>query len=147
MQQNEYKAEILNSEKDTISNARNTINNSYNKINDENICIEIYEKKETESNINDECGVNTSEIKLVINESSKKNFFKDQSIDLNEVQNESPIKIEKSILNDDGDEFIMQDKRNSLLFSLKGLNLYSYFNMESKSSRKYWNTNVRFFLI
>ncbi len=135
MQENEFKAEVLNSEKDTVSVARNL--GSF-KANDDPI---IEDKKEIDSFINEENIANTSEIKLVMNDSEKKKFFKDQSIDMKESI-QSPTKENDLNYLEDDEIVLKQDNRNSLLLSLKGLNLYSYINLESKTSRRYWNANV-----
>jgi hypothetical protein len=129
MQENEFKAEVLNSEKDQVSVSRNM--GSFK------VKEEIEDKKEMDSYINDEAVANnTSDIKLVVNESDKKKFFKDQSIDMKSA---SP---RKDKLYDDEEIALKSDNRNSLLMGLKGLNLYSYINLESKTNRTYWNTNV-----
>jgi hypothetical protein len=139
MQENEFKAEVLNSEKDTVSVARNM--GSFKAPDDHQTNDD---RRDMDSYINEENLANTSEIKLVVNDSDKKKFFKDHSIDMKEV--ESPHKEKEPEPEQDDEEIIMKsENRNSLIFGLKGLNLYSYINLESKTSRRYWNTNVTFF--
>jgi hypothetical protein len=152
MQKNEsYRAEYLNSEKDNISYPR--YSGEQSKANEINPFLQ--EHKISGSEVNDEGIINSSDIKVMIDNNPKKVFFRDDSIDIkrNDIIIER-IKEEDKEMNDteingnmenyinEENIIIKTGNSNSLLLNLNGLNLYSYINLESKNLRKYSIQNV-----
>jgi len=152
MQKNEsYRSEYLNSEKDNTSYPR--YSGEHSKANEINPFL--HEQKISGSEVNDEGFINSSDIKVMIDNNPKKVFFRDDSIDIkrNDIIIEK-IKEEDKEMNDteingnmenyinEENIIIKTSNSNSLLLNLNGLNLYSYINLESKNLRRYSIQNV-----